>query len=335
MLSGDWIPPTLPQTIHWMAPNATIESLGGATEAAIWSVHHEIVHEDAKAASIPYGVPLVNQSLHVLDCRLSPRPDNVEGALYIGGAGLAQGYLGQAEMTANAFVTHPISGQRLYRTGDLAKYREDGEVILIGREDAQVKIQGLRVELGDVTQALLGVPEVEQVRVDAIGAKFENKRLVAFATPRVNIATLQSDIPVPSNPNLIAALRSAVEAQLPAYLRPHDYIIVDSFPVTGNGKIDRIALARLAEQAIKQRTETEVKASTELELALLEKCREVLELDHVDLTTEFYAMGADSLRLVELASVIEETFEVELGVAEVFEYPTIHAIAELIMSRRP
>jgi amino acid adenylation domain-containing protein len=181
LLSGDWIALSLPGRIRRLAPNAEVVSLGGATEAAIWSLHHPIETVDRSMSSIPYGTPLRNQTAHVLNERLEPCPDLVAGALYIGGSGLALGYWRDQDFTRERFITHPASGERLYRTGDLARWRPEGVIELLGREDFQVKIAGQRVELGEIEQILLEHPRVERAAVVASGER-RRQQLVAFVT---------------------------------------------------------------------------------------------------------------------------------------------------------
>jgi pyochelin synthetase len=180
LMSGDWIPVPLPPQIKTVAPNAKIISLGGATEASIWSVLYPIEEYDASWKSIPYGKPMVNQTLHVLNRSLEPCPDWVPGELYIGGIGLAQCYWRDEEKTNASFFIHPRSGERLYRTGDLARYLPDGNLEFLGREDFQVKIGGYRIELGEIEAALLQYPGVESAVVSAVGETREHKRLVAY-----------------------------------------------------------------------------------------------------------------------------------------------------------
>ena len=149
MMSGDWIPVTLPDRIRRAFGDPDVISLGGATEASIWSILYPIGEVPPEWTSIPYGHPMRNQSFHVLDDRLRARPDWVPGQLYIGGVGLAQGYLHDDAKTAAAFIVHPGTGERLYRTGDLGRFLPSGEIEFLGREDFQVKVQGYRIELGE------------------------------------------------------------------------------------------------------------------------------------------------------------------------------------------
>ncbi|HEY3004462.1 MAG TPA: amino acid adenylation domain-containing protein [Kribbellaceae bacterium] len=160
LLSGDWVPLTLPDEITGLLPRLRVVALGGATEASIWSIAHDYTGLRPGWRSIPYGRPLANQGFRVLDAALRDRPVWVPGELYISGAGLAQGYLGAPETTAARFVTHPADGERLYRTGDFGRYLPGGEIEFLGREDTQVKVRGHRIELGEIEAALLEHPAI-------------------------------------------------------------------------------------------------------------------------------------------------------------------------------
>ena len=180
LLSGDWIPVPLPATARRVLPRCDLVSLGGATEAAIWSIYHRIGAPDPAWPSIPYGRPLTGQSFRVLDAALRDAPVWTVGELYISGAGLATGYLGDPELTAARFVTHPDGG-RLYRTGDLGRYRPGCDIEFLGREDTQVKIRGHRVELGEVEAALLAHPGVAAAAAVVHGSGAERRLLAAVA----------------------------------------------------------------------------------------------------------------------------------------------------------
>ncbi|MGA8112048.1 MAG: amino acid adenylation domain-containing protein, partial [Actinocatenispora sp.] len=154
LMSGDWLPVDLPDRLRALAPNCRPVSLGGATEAAVWSIAYDIGDVDPAWESIPYGRALRNQSFHVFNDRWSECPAWVTGELFIGGVGLADGYWADEEKTTARFVTHPVTGERLYRTGDLGRWRSDGLIEFLGREDGQVKIGGYRIELGEIEAAL-------------------------------------------------------------------------------------------------------------------------------------------------------------------------------------
>jgi amino acid adenylation domain-containing protein len=192
MLSGDWIPLPLPDEIRAIWPRCQVVSLGGATEAAIWSIFYPIEQVSPRWKSIPYGKPLRNQSFHVLNHHLADCPTWVPGELYIGGVGLAEGYWQDAERTAERFITHPRTGQRLYRTGDLGRYLPDGHIEFLGREDFQVKVGGHRIELGEIEAALLAHPAVKEAVVAAVGERHTLKQLVAYVVPETGPTALSS-----------------------------------------------------------------------------------------------------------------------------------------------
>ena len=182
MMSGDWIPLPLPARLNAICPNALLVSLGGATEASIWSNYHVIERVEDGWTSIPYGRPLANQGFHVLASDLSAAPDWVPGDLYIAGIGLAKGYWRDEEKTRRSFFEHPTTGERLYRTGDLGRYWPDGTLEFLGREDTQVKVHGHRIELGEIEAALLEHDAIAGAAVVAAGDGAA-RRLVAYVVP--------------------------------------------------------------------------------------------------------------------------------------------------------
>jgi acyl-CoA synthetase (AMP-forming)/AMP-acid ligase II/acyl carrier protein len=194
LLSGDWIPVTLPDRLRKLIPTVEIISLGGATEASIWSILYPIQRVDPSWKSIPYGKPMRNQRFFVLNERLEPCPVWVPGCLYIGGIGLAEGYWRDEAKTQASFLLHPQMGERLYRTGDLGRYLPDGNIEFLGREDFQVKVRGNRIELGEIETTLLEHPQVSKAVVTARGDRFEKKHLVAYVVP-AQLSTDQIDGP--------------------------------------------------------------------------------------------------------------------------------------------
>lgn len=185
LLSGDWIPLSLPSQIQALWPNIEVVSLGGATEASIWSIFYPIGTVDPAWKSIPYGKPLINQQFHVLNESLDPCPVWVPGQLYIGGIGVAKEYWRNEEKTKASFITHPHTGERLYKTGDLGRYLPDGNIEFLGREDFQVKINGYRIELGEIEANLVRHPAVKEAIVTAVGEPRGNKQLVAYVIPEL------------------------------------------------------------------------------------------------------------------------------------------------------
>ncbi|MDR8373295.1 non-ribosomal peptide synthetase [Pseudomonas lactis] len=198
LLSGDWIPLNLAPQLQALLPGLALVALGGATEASIWSNLHPIGAIDPAWRSIPYGLPLANQGLRVLDSQWRDAPTWVPGDLYITGVGLAQGYLGDPALSNARFFAHPLDGQRLYRTGDRGRYLPGGELEFLGREDGQVKIRGHRVELGEIDAALLATPGVDSA------VSLLNGELLAFVT-----AARVEPEPLPGAPLLSAVQRYA------------------------------------------------------------------------------------------------------------------------------
>lgn len=185
MLSGDWIPPTLSETLSGHCPGIKVVSLGGATEAGIWSIFYEISVVPEGATSIPYGTPLANQSVYVLNEHLQPCPDWTVGNLYIGGASLALGYFGDPQRTSERFIIHPETKERLYNTGDLGRYRPDGIIEFLGREDTQVKIRGYRIEMGEIENVLQSHSAVSSAVAIITGDTSLEHQLAGFAEARL------------------------------------------------------------------------------------------------------------------------------------------------------
>ena len=219
LLSGDWIPLRLPDEIRAAGASARIVSLGGATEASIWSIYFPI---DQVEAGIPYGKPLANQRFHVLNDVLRPCPKWTPGDLYIAGLGLATGYWHDDDRTRASFITHPHTGERLYRTGDRGRYVEDGVIEFLGRQDLQVKVNGHRIELGEIEAALQQHPAVDDVVVAAVGEPRGSRQLIAYVVSR--------------NPPTRAELRDFLSRTLPAYMLPGLYVNLDALPLTGRAK---------------------------------------------------------------------------------------------------
>ncbi|MEM6846867.1 MAG: amino acid adenylation domain-containing protein [Pseudomonadota bacterium] len=214
MLSGDWVPVTLPDRVRALAPACAVYSLGGATEAAIWSILYPVGVVDPDWTSIPYGKALTNQSFHVLGEDLSPAPVHVPGRLFIGGVGLADGYRGDAGKTAKRFIPHPKTGERLYDTGDLGRMLPCGDIVFLGRADFQVKIRGHRVELGEIEAALMAHPDVESAIAVATGER-DNKQIAAYV-----VAKSQADAWDPEDASLIQAPSARAAFTLAGHGRP-------------------------------------------------------------------------------------------------------------------
>jgi amino acid adenylation domain-containing protein len=182
LLSGDWIPLDLPARLRALSPKLRLIGLGGATEAAIWSIFHEIRKIQPDWRSIPYGRPLPNQTVSVLDADRRPCPDWVRGEIYIGGTGVGRGYWGDAKRTRERFTRHPATGEVAYRTGDFGRYLPNGEIEFLGRNDTQIKLNGQRIELGEIEHALESHPLLDRAVAVAIGSERTTERVVAYVT---------------------------------------------------------------------------------------------------------------------------------------------------------
>ena len=317
MLSGDWIPVTLPDRLRSLAPEVATISLGGATEASIWSILYPIEEVEPHWASIPYGRPMVNQRFYVLDDQLEPRPVWVPGELYIGGVGVARGYWGDEERTNASFIEHHRTGERLYRTGDFGRWLPDRQIEFLGREDLQVKVQGYRIELGEIEAALLEHPEVRVGVAAALGERRGGKRLAAFF-----VANTGASVEVEE-------LRAFLVDRLPQYMIPATFVELETLPLTANGKVDRRAL--LDAGSVDANTQTEwVAPRDEVELQLVEIWQELLETSPVGVRDSFFDLGGHSLVAVRLMSRVRSEFGPELPISALFEAPTIEALAPLL-----
>ncbi|MFE6686303.1 amino acid adenylation domain-containing protein [Streptomyces sp. NPDC057743] len=315
LLSGDWIPVDLPGRIRDIAPHATVVSLGGATEASIWSICHPIDHVDPQWPSIPYGRPLANQTWHVLDANGNDAPDWVAGDLYIGGAGLALGYWNDPEKTAAAFLSHPVTGERLYRTGDRGRYLPGGDIEFLGRADFQVKIQGFRVEPGEIEHALAAHPDVRRASV-VVRDSASGKQLVAFAVAL-------DDRPAPD----AEELRAFLAERLPSYLLPASVTVLDRLPLTANGKVDSRALAVLG-SAAPDRKRPYTAPRTPLESALVDIWRTVLGVERVGVHDDFFALGGQSFAALRVIAKIAQRFGQRLPLSALLRGGTVADLAE-------
>ncbi|MFJ5679584.1 amino acid adenylation domain-containing protein [Streptomyces sp. NPDC093097] len=320
MIGGDVLPPALPPRLRAAAPGCRVVNSAGVAEAAFCNNEYP-VPEDAGPGPVPYGHPLLNQRLLVLDGRLRPVPAGVPGELCVAGEGLARGYLGRPGLTAERFVPHPygrVPGERLYRTGDLARRRADGELELLGRADHQVKIRGFRVEPGEVAGVLLEHPAVAEALVVAHEVAPGDRRLAAYWAPAVRTAG-----PSTSSAELAAWLRG----RLPGHLVPALWTELAALPLSPNGKVDRSALP--APAAAADLTDR-VAPRTADEAALAAIWQRLLELPEIGVLDDFFALGGHSLLANRLVSAVRSEFGVEVRLREVFAATTVAAQAELV-----
>jgi pyochelin synthetase len=314
MMSGDWIPIGLPGRLRELGCRAELISMGGATEASIWSILYPIQEVDPDWRSIPYGHAMANQTFHVLDDHLEPCPDWVPGHLHIGGIGLARGYWKDGEKTAASFFVHPRTGERLYRTGDLGRWLPCGEIEFLGREDSQVKIQGYRIELGEIEAVLSRHPAVREAVVAAVGEQKGHKRLVAYWVPD-RVETVQA-----------AELRDWLGARLPEYMVPNLFLPLDSVPLTANGKVDRRALPA-PESFRPKREDAFVAPRTEAEARIAILWERVLGTAPIGVTDDFFELGGDSMLALRLLAEVERATGHRLPLATLFDGGTVESVA--------
>jgi amino acid adenylation domain-containing protein len=270
----------------------------------------------------PIGRPIANTQIYLLDPQLQPVPVGVPGELYIGGVCLARGYLRRPELTAERFVPHPFSpepGARLYRTGDLGRYLADGNIEFLGRTDRQVKIRGFRVECGEVEVVLGGHPGVQDVVVLVREDRPRDKRLVAYIVPARGQAPTTG------------ALSSFLKEQLPEYMVPSTFVLLDELPFTPSGKLDRQALPAPS-QARSAPEQTYVAPRMPVEEVLVKMYAEVLALEHVGVNDNFFSdLSGHSLLATQLVSRIRDNFQIELPLRAVFDKPTVGELAQALL----
>ncbi|QSQ25805.1 non-ribosomal peptide synthase/polyketide synthase [Pyxidicoccus parkwayensis] len=291
----------------------------GPTETTLFASCHRMTEASQVGASVPIGRPIGNTQAYVLDASGQPVPAGVVGELYVGGDGVARGYVEQPALTAERFVPDGFSGvagARLYRTGDLARWRKDGVLEFLGRADAQVKVRGYRIELAEVESALQRREEVREAVVMAREDGPGGKRLVAYVTAREGREVEPQ------------ALRTYLGATLPEYMVPSAVVVLEALPLTSNGKVDRKALP--APDFALARAEVYVEPRTDTERTLAGLFEEVLGVKQVGLHGNFFELGGHSLLATRAVSRLRAAFGIELPLRELFEAPTVLALAERI-----
>ncbi|MGW0860521.1 non-ribosomal peptide synthetase, partial [Streptomyces sp. NPDC002690] len=304
-VGGDAVPVAALTQLRAHCPGIRVTNGYGPTETTTFAVTHPFSPTEDLSAGVPIGRPLDDMRAYVLDGNLTPVPPGVVGELYLAGAGLARGYLNHPALTASRFVAAPVggAGERLYRTGDLARWTRDGRIVYAGRNDAQVKVRGFRVEPGEIESVLAAYPEVAQAVVLAreTDTADGSKQLVAYVVP---------DTAAQTGDDLADLLRTALGRQLPAYLVPAAFVVLDRLPLTVNGKIDRAALP----DPVFAATGEYRAPGTEQEQRLAEIFAEVLDVERVGLDDDFFLLGGHSLRATRLVGKVRRAFGAEVPI---------------------
>jgi hypothetical protein len=269
---------------------------------------------------VSIGRPIANMQAYVLDRSLQPVPVGVTGELFLGGDGLARGYLNRPELTAERFIPDPfapIAGARLYRTGDLVRYHHDGTIEWLGRADGQTKIRGFRIELGEIETALAEIPGIRQAVVTVREASAGDQRLAAYLLPAKN-ATIE-----------IPGIAPILKARLPEYMVPSSYTVMEAFPLTPNGKVDRRALPAPDSQGAGSRVGF-VPPGTEAEKLIASIWADVLGVEKVGLHDSFFDLGGHSLLIVRVHSRLEKQVPNPPSLVDLFQYPTVATLADRV-----
>jgi amino acid adenylation domain-containing protein len=296
--------------------------LYGPSENTTYSAWHEVRAVPAGATGVPIGGPVANTTLYVLDPALRPVPSGIPGELYVGGEGLSRGYLGRPALTAERFVANPFGGPgaRMYRTGDRVRWH-GGELEFLGRADDQVKIRGFRVEPGEVEAVLHDHPDLGEAAVVAREDTPGDRYLAAYVAP-AHGRTVS-----------VAALREHLGGRLPAWMVPAVFVVLEALPRTPGGKVDRRALPAPDGGAAHHEPAFAAPA-TETEAAVAEIWREVLNLERVGATDDFFDLGGHSLKATRILTRVSARLGVELPVGVIFDHPTVRGIAARVDERR-
>lgn len=300
----------------------------GPTEATAVATYYdlsEFIANNPAASSVPIGTPIGNITTYVLDRHLKPVPIGVTGELHIGGLGLARGYLGRPETTAEKFIPNPFNNEpsaRLYKTGDLVRYLSDGSIEFLGRIDNQVKIRGFRIELGEIEAVLTQHLEVNQAVVVVNEDQPGNKRLVAYIVPRGALNFTE---------DLTQKIKAYLRQQLPEYMVPATLMMLSDLPLTLNGKVDRRALP--PPDSVVQSLALEM-PQTKVEKLIADVWQKILLLEKVGLDDNFFDLAGTSLRLVQVREQLRTIFHKELSIVEMFQHPTVRALGQYLSAQK-
>ncbi|NUS62644.1 MAG: amino acid adenylation domain-containing protein, partial [Saccharothrix sp.] len=312
---GDVVPAAAVRRVLDACPGLVVVDGYGPTETTTFASRRVLTAAEPVPDPVPIGTPLDGMRAYVLDGDLRPVPPGVVGELFVAGTGLARGYFARPGLTAQRFLADPfgVPGERMYRTGDLVRWTSHGELEFVGRADDQVKIRGFRVELGEVVAVLAAHPAVGEVVVTPRQDERGVKRLVAYVVPA-------------TGPLDVAELGESVRRELPDYMVPAAFVVLDELPLSRNGKVDRRALP----DPVPTREQQHVEPRTAAERAVADVWADVLGVDRVGAHDDFFALGGDSIISMRVTSRLRERFGVQLSPRALFENPTVSGLATAI-----
>ncbi|MFJ7251454.1 amino acid adenylation domain-containing protein [Streptomyces sp. NPDC098085] len=284
----------------------------GITETTVHSTYHRVTEQDLMSGGNPVGRPLADLRIHLLDRYGQVVPVGVTGEIHVGGPGVARGYLGRPALTAERFLPDPFgpAGSRLYRSGDLARRNADGTLDFLGRIDDQVKIRGYRIELGEIQAALAEQASVRDVAVVVREDEHGDRRLVAYVVVK------------PGAPADGGELRAALAQRLPAYMVPAAFVVLDALPLTANGKLDRRALPAPERQSLHTGGAYAAPRNA-AEEAVVGIWSQILHSERIGVHDNFFELGGNSLLALRLVAAVQEQFDIDLPVRQVFDMPTV------------
>jgi amino acid adenylation domain-containing protein len=312
--SGESLPVELATAFRKRLPHTKLINLYGSSEVAADVTCYEVTDTNG-LDSVPIGKPIANTQIYILDTHLQPVPFGVMGEIYVGGEGLARGYLNQPVLTQEKFVSDPFNGDltKLFRTGDLGRYLADGNIEFHGRRDYQVKVRGVRIELGEIETVLKTNPAIRQAVVIPVDDAQGGKQLVVYLVAEVN-------------PPSMNELRSFLRRKLPDYMVPSAFVMLESLPLNTSGKIDRLALpAPNQNQALAHADFVPPRTPVEDVLATI--WAETLRRDRVGVHDDFFSLGGHSLLVARIVARVSQTLHVELPMRTLFEASTVAALA--------
>jgi amino acid adenylation domain-containing protein len=315
LTGGDVIAPVAVSRVLDACPGVTVRAMYGATEVTVFCTQSPIEHPLDKPTTVPVGRAMDGVTLLVLDERLDLVPDGLVGELYVAGTGVARGYLGRPDLTAERFVANPYGepGQRMYRTGDLVRRSPDGVLEFVGRANDQVKIRGFRVELAEIEAVLATFPGLAHVAVVAREFEPGDRRLVAYVVPT-------------GDPPTTVALRAHCRETLPDYMTPAAFVVLDRLPLTANGKVDRQSLPAPAIESDASYT-----APTDpTQEVLCTVFAEVLGVPQVGVHDNFFDLGGHSLLAMRLIGRIRVELGVEVPIRKIFDAPSVAELARVL-----